>query len=88
MEGKLDLLLFDNLNNILEKISINKPKTYYELLEVIKIKMKSLPKNFIIVYEKNNKKVKTNNNEKYKLAEDIFLFVKKIILKISNTACS
>ena len=77
MEGKLDLLLFDNSNNVIEKISINKPKTYYGLLDVIKIKMKSLPKNFIIFYEKDNKKVKINNNEKYKLARRYFFYLRK-----------
>ena len=73
MIDKLDLLLFDKTNNLIEEIRIKRPKTYYKLLDVMKINMKNLPNNFNIFYQKDNEKIIINNNQQYKLTKDILL---------------
>jgi hypothetical protein len=41
MEQTINVLLFDKSNNLTEEAIISKPKTFYELLDVIKIKFKN-----------------------------------------------
>ena len=77
MEGKIDLLLFDKLNNLIEEVNIEKPKTYNDLINIIKDKFKKLPNKYDIFYQSENKNEIINNNEKYKLSKDI-LFIKEI----------
>ena len=74
MEEKLDLLLFDKSNNLLEGININKPETYNDLVNIIETKFKKLPKYYNILFQTGNNKEIIDNNEKYKLSEDI-LFI-------------
>ena len=77
MEEKLDLLLFDKSDNLIEEIKIKKPKTYYELLDTIKSKIKKLPKYYNISYQKENENVIITNNEQYQLTKDI-LFIHEV----------
>jgi len=68
--SKLNIILLDELNNVIEEINIIKPKTYEELLEQLKINFKNLPQFFQIFNYDNNKKIIINNNEKYRLIND------------------
>ena len=77
MEERIDLLLFDNSDKLIEEINIRKPKTYYELLDTIKETMKKLPQYYNIFYQKENENVIINNNEQYKLTKDI-LFIHEV----------
>jgi hypothetical protein len=77
MEERIDLLLFDNSDNLIEEINIKKPKTYYELLDTIKATMKKLPQHYNIFHQKENENVIINNNEQYKLTKDI-LFIHEV----------
>jgi hypothetical protein len=81
MEERIDLLLFDNSDNLIEEININKPKSYYDLLDTIKATMKKLPRYYNIFYQKENENVIINNNEQYKLTKDI-LFIINIFFKL------
>ena len=75
MEGKLDLLLFDHSENLIEQTSIKKPKTYNELLALMKTNIKKLPKVTKIFYQKENEKIIINNDSQYKLAQNkIFIY--------------
>ena len=75
MEGKLDLLLLDHSDNLIEQTSIKKPKTYNELIASMKINIKKLPKVTKIFYQKENEKVIINNDSQYKLAKNkIFIY--------------
>ena len=77
MEDNIDLLLFDDSNNLIEEISINKPKNYYILLDIIKKEFKQLPKYYNIFYQSENKQIQINNNEDYNKSKDI-LFIKQV----------
>ena len=74
MEIKLNISLYDKSNNLIEEISIEKPKTYKDLLYIIQRKMVYLPNYYNIFYKKGNENIIINNNEKYKLIKDI-LFI-------------
>ena len=82
MSDKIDICLLDNTNKKIEEVSIQKPKTYYDLLNQLKKVLKNLPKNYSIFYlEKGNKEKEIKNNEEYKLSKDIlFIREKKINL--------
>ena len=76
--SKIDIFLFDNLNNIKNEVSMKKPKTYQELLNQLGKKIKNLPKYYeIYIIGKNNEEIKINNEETYKNIED-FLFIREI----------
>ncbi len=74
MEEKIDLLLFNNSDNLIEVI--NKPKNYYLLLDVIKNRFKKFTEYYNIFYQLGNKQIKINNNEEYGKSKDI-LFIKE-----------
>lgn len=75
MSNNICIFLLDNSSNIIEEIAIKKPITYQQLLIAIKTKIKQLPQNFYIFsYHSNNKQIIINNNEKYKLSNNI-LFI-------------
>ena len=74
----MDVSFLDNLNNPIEEINLVKPKTYQELLIVLRQKIKKLPKFYeIFIIDKNNKEFKINNDETYNLIEDL-LFIREI----------
>ena len=75
--SKLNIILLDRSNNIIEDINIIKPKTFEELLKQSKIKFKNLPKYYQIFNYDNNKNIIINNNEKYNLINDK-LFINEI----------
>ena len=69
----MNIFIFDNLDNEIDEIVINKPKTYQELLKFLSNKNKLYE---IFIYDNNNKII-INNEEKYKIIKDI-LFIKEI----------
>ena len=74
----IDLSLLDNSNNTKEEMSIIKPKSYKELIVYIRFNLKGLPDYFeIFILDQNNKEIKIDNEDKYKLTEDI-LFIREI----------
>ena len=83
MELKLDIVLLDKSENILEELNIKRPETYYEFLNIIKTKMK-LPENYDIYYQNGNEKIIINNNENYKLAKDVLFIHENIDLNAST----
>ena len=78
MEINIDVLLFDISNNIIEETSLEKPETYEKLLETLRIKLKKLPNQFeIFIQSINGKDVIINDNQNYKLINDI-IFIREI----------
>ena len=73
--SKIDILLFNDLNDIIEEININKPKTYSDLLSLVKIKLKNLPNNYSIFFISDKKEIAIKIDEDYKLSKDI-LFIR------------
>ena len=77
MSEKLGIFLLDNINNIIEEIEINRPKTFQILLIDIKKNMKKLPIDYILFYtSEKNEKILINDYESYKLLKDI-LFIRE-----------
>ena len=76
MEAKIDLLLLDNSNNLIEERNVPKPDTYDELQLIIKNSFIKLPQNYQIFYrdEYNFENIIKNNND-YKLAKDILFII-------------
>ena len=70
--SQLNIFTLDNLDNIKEELTINRPKTYKELMEYLSNKNKLYE---IFIYENN--KIIINNEDKYKLIKDI-IFIKEI----------
>ena len=78
MSSQLDIILLDNSNNILEEITITKPKSFKELNIILKNKLKNLSQKFNIFYpSSNNIEIEILNEEDYQLSKDI-LFIHKI----------
>ena len=76
--SKIEVVLMDNSNNIREQISINKPKNYIKLISKLQKNLKNIPENFeVFILDNNNKEIKIENEEKYKLIEDR-LFIREI----------
>ena len=50
MEEKIDLLLLDNNNNLIEERNVKKPNSYNELKSIINITFKYEPEFYIIFY--------------------------------------
>ena len=73
MEEKLNIFLFDKSKNLVENIKLKKPKTYYELLDTIKINMKHLPEYYDMFYLNQNEKIIIKNEETYQKVEDNLL---------------
>ena len=71
--SKLNILILDDLDNLKEELTINKPKKYQELLRYINNKNKLYE---IFIYDNSNKII-INNEDKYKLIKDI-IFIKEI----------
>ena len=71
--SSLNIFILDNLDNLKEELTINKPKKYEELLRYLNIKNKLYE---IFLYDNNNKII-INNEDKYKIIKDI-IFLKGI----------
>ena len=72
--SKLDIFLLDNINNVIEAVSINRPRTYPDLERQIMQKFKNLPKS----YDKfifRNQEIFINQVHKYKDVNDL-LFIR------------
>ena len=72
--SKLDIFLLDNINNVIEAVSINRPRTYPDLERQIMQKFKNLPKS----YDKfifRNQEIFINQVHKYKNVNDL-LFIR------------
>ena len=75
MNNKIDIILLDDYNKIIEQINISRPKDYYELLNKIKERIKNLPNHYVLFYQTDNgENISIKNNEDYKSAKDI-LFI-------------
>ena len=72
---KLDIYLLDNLNFIVDEISINKPRTYRELESTIVQKIKNLPKSYDKFIYRNKQEILINQIHKYKDVNDL-LFIR------------
>ena len=70
--SKLNIFILDNLDNLKKELTINKPKTYNELMKYLSNKNKLYE---IFIYENN--KIIINNEDKYKQIKDI-IFIKEI----------
>ena len=71
--SKLLIYLLDNLSQAIREINIMKPKDYQELLTEIK-KIPDLPENYeIFKLDEINRKIIIDDNEKFKLIENIIL---------------
>ena len=78
MANNLDAILFDISNNIIEEISLEKPKTYQELLSILKNKLKKLPNYFnIIIQTLNGNEINIKSDQEFKLIKDI-IFIREI----------
>ena len=76
--SKIDIIFLDNSIHPKEEINIKKPKTYQELLRKLRQKFENLPENYEIFYlNKENKEIKINNEEDYKMISDI-LFIREL----------
>ena len=71
--SKINIFILDNLDNLKEELTINKPKKYKELLKYLSNKNKLYE---IFIYDINDKII-INNEDKYKLIKDI-IFIKEI----------
>ena len=70
----MNIFILNDLDNLKEELTINKPKRYKELLKYLSNKNKSYE---IFIYDNNNNKIIINNEDKYKLIKDI-IFIKEI----------
>ena len=69
----LNIIKLDNFDNEIEEITINKPKTYQELLEYLNNKNILYE---IFIYDDNNNKILINDEILYKTIQEI-LFIKE-----------
>ena len=81
MSEKINLCLLDNLNNIIGEIYIIKPRMLSELFDIITKNFKNLSENYNIFYlSENNNEIIINNDNEYKLSNEI-LFIREIIIE-------
>lgn len=76
METKLHIFLFDNSNNILKDLYIDKPNSYQDLLIQIKNTLIITLENYNIYYQSSKDKMtEIHNDEEYKLLKDIIYII-------------
>jgi len=74
----INIFIIDNENNIKEETNMKKPKQYQQLIDQLKNELNTNPEYFeIFIMDKNNQELKINNEENYKLIEDI-IFIREI----------
>ena len=71
--SKMNIFILDDLDNLKEELTINKPKTFKELLKYLNNNNKLYE---IFIYDNNNKII-INNEDKYKIIKDK-IFIKEI----------
>ena len=71
--SKINIFLLDDLDNLKEELTINKPKTYQELMKYLSNKNKFYE---IFIYDNNNNII-IDKRDKYKMIKDI-IFIKEI----------
>ena len=78
MANNLDAILLDISNNIIEEASFEKPKTYQELMGILRTKFKKLPNFFkLIVQSLEGNEILIKSDVEYKLIKDI-IFIREI----------
>ena len=78
MSSQLDIILLDNLNDIIEEITIKRPESFKELNTILKNNFKNLPEKYAIFFpSSDNTTIEIHNEKDYKLSNDI-LFIHKI----------
>ena len=78
MSSQLDIILLDNLNDIIEEITIKRPESFKELNTILKNNFKNLPEKYAIFFpSSDNTTIEIHNEKDYKLSNDI-LFIRKI----------
>ena len=76
--SEINIFLIDTDNKIKEKINLKKLKTYQKLMEEMKKNFKIFPEYYeVFILDKDNKEIEINNEENYKIIEDI-LFIREI----------
>ena len=89
MSEKIVCLLLNESNIPFEEININRPKTYNDLILILRKNCKNLPKYYYIFYQSdNNKEIIINNNEEYKQSKDILFIRKKEVKNLSESIFS
>lgn len=79
------IFLLDNLNNAIKLINIMKSNDYQELLTEVR-KIPDLPENYeIFSLDEMNQKIIIDNNEKFKLINDILFIGPKNIKFLENS---
>ena len=74
----LCVFILNSSNNTKGELNIIKPKTFKDLLNILKKRIKTLSDNFtLFIYDKNNNEININNDEKYKAIDDI-LFLREL----------
>ena len=75
----MDIVLLDDTNNPIEGLSIEKPKSFNDLISEIKKYFKHLPEHYVIFYtgEDNRDIIIHNENDYYKIRN--IIFIRKII---------
>ena len=82
----LCVFILNSSNNTKGELNIIKPKTFKDLLNILKKRIKTLSDNFtLFIYDKNNNEININNDEKYNTIEDI-LFLREFDKKRKLTS--
>ena len=77
MSEKLNIMIFDESNKIIEDVIIPRPKSYEDLIKSINETIKKPYQNFIIFYKtKNDKEIIIDSNEVYNKTSDL-IFIKE-----------
>ena len=77
INSNINVYLLDNSNFVKEEINIIKPKSYHELSNQIKQKLKNIPENYETFILYKNNEIKINNEENYNIIDDI-IFLREI----------
>ena len=73
--SELNILIFDNLNKTKEELSIIKPNTYQDLLNLLEEKYRNISNYELFIFDFKNNEIKINN-ENYDMLDNI-LFIRE-----------